>query len=158
MYLNRERDSNGRFQKILQRKKLCPTCGKLLWRKDFYKQKGKGVSSDCKECYKAKHRTRHKFKHKDGLFQDDFGRPIEYIHGRKRYYWTPQMLCDLRRLYPTTKNEEIAEIFMMSSATVIRKARSLGIKKDNDWMTKVRKENSFIGGYAHKKNLKLQAK
>lgn len=138
----------------MQRKKVCPTCGRLLWRKDFYTQKGKGITADCKECFKAKRRGRHKQKHKDGFFHDDVGRPVEYRNGHRRFDWTPQMLYDLKRLYPTTKNEELAGIFMMSKTTVARKAKSLGIQKDKEWMANISKEHALLGGYANKRKIK----
>jgi hypothetical protein len=44
------------------------------------------------------------------------------------------MLSLLERYYPTTKNEEVAEIIGVSSRTLIRKARELGLSKDPDWL------------------------
>lgn len=112
--------------------------------------------SQCKECIKAKRRARYTLKHKDGFYHDEIGRPVEYRHGYKRFDWTPQMLSDLNRLYPTTKNEELASIFMMSAKTVARKARSLGIQKDRNWLAKISKENAYLGGHARKKQAKLK--
>lgn len=152
-YLNRERGYHGRFKRVMARKKVCPTCGRLLWRKDFYPLKGKCITADCKECYRAKRRAKYQKKHKDGLYLDKEGRPVEYHNGHRCFVWSPQMISDLKRFYPTTPNEELAGIFMMSKTTVARKAKELGITKDKDWMQKQAKEHAFMGGYANKKKI-----
>ncbi len=157
LYLNRTRGELGSFKRVKARKKICPNCGKLLWRKDFYAtHKGRGVTSLCKECYKEKRRTEHIRKHEDGFFHDEIGRPIEYVNGHRKFDWTPQMISDLKRFYPITKNDELAGMFMMSKTTVARKARSLGIVKDKEWFTKVAKENALLGGYANKRRIVKQ--
>lgn len=43
------------------------------------------------------------------------------------------MLDDLKRLYATTKNEDLVDILGVSQRTVIRKARELGLQKDPEW-------------------------
>jgi len=155
MYLNRKRDEHGRLRKIMARKKICPTCGRLLWRRDFYVRKETGIYADCKECFKAKRRDKYVFKRKDGFYLDEIGRPIEYHHGQKRLAWTPQMVDDFKRFYPTTKNEELAGIFMVSPSSISRKAKSLGIKKDKVWLNKMNKQNAYLGGLANKKRAYL---
>ena len=71
----------------------------------------------------------------DGLYRDiDTGRTWEHKHYATRIYWTGQMLSDLRRLYPTTKNEMVAEVCGVSVRTMIRKARELGLQKDEAWL------------------------
>lgn len=43
------------------------------------------------------------------------------------------MTDDLKRLFATTKNEDLAEIIGVSPRTLIRKARQLGLTKDQQW-------------------------
>lgn len=126
--------------------------------KDFYARGNNTISSECKECYKAKMRKAYKPKHKDGIYHDELGRPIEYKNGIKAYAWTPQMVSDLKRFYPVTKNEELADIFMMSAKTIWKKAKELGIEKDKAWLNKIRAENALIGGYATKRKHKVHKK
>lgn len=49
-------------------------------------------------------------------------------------YWTPDMLRQMRELYPVTLNEELAGILGVSHRTLTRKARQLGIQKDPTWL------------------------
>lgn len=61
------------------------------------------------------------------------------------YYWSETMLGYLRRNFPTTTNQELAEWLGVSPSTVIRKARELGLYKDPDWMAKKSSQNGKIG-------------
>ena len=71
----------------------------------------------------------------DGLYRDaDTGRVWEHDRYANRIYWTGQMLSDLRRLFPVTKNEVVAEVCGVSLRTMIRKARELGLEKDAAWL------------------------
>lgn len=123
--------------RIKKRKKVCPCCGRELWLKDYYRDKYGIVSSYCKECVKAKKRAEYAAgkKKPDGIRMDfSTGRVYEKRGCSKRIFWSKQMCDDLRRLYPTTKNDELAGMFGVSVRTMIRKARELGVEKDKDWM------------------------
>ena len=47
------------------------------------------------------------------------------------------MLDDLKRLYATTKNEDLVDILGVSQRTLIRKARELGLYKDAAWQHEI---------------------
>lgn len=81
---------------------------------------------------------------KDGIFMGEDGR--WRIHNRcaTRIYWTPQMISDLKRFFPTTLNDELAEILMVSPRTLIRKARELGIEKDKKWLQDIWAERRML--------------
>lgn len=78
----------------------------------------------------------------DGIFLDrTTGRLWEHNGYSKRINWSRQMLDDLRTMYPTTFNTELAHILGVSSRTMIRKARELGLEKDREWLMGVYREN-----------------
>lgn len=78
----------------------------------------------------------------DGIFLDrGTGRVYEHRGYSKRIYWSRQMVDDLKAMYPTTLNEDMAHIVGVSVRTMIRKARDLGLEKDREWLTGVYREN-----------------
>ena len=75
---------------------------------------------------------------KDGVFRDmATGRMYEHKGYARRIFWNSQMLDDLRRMFPTTLNDEMAEYLGVSPRTMIRKARELGLQKDPVWLAQV---------------------
>lgn len=80
----------------------------------------------------------------DGLSRDENGRIWDHQRYAKSIYWTGQMLSDLKRFYPTTLNEELAEILMVSHRTLTRKARELGLTKDREWLRKIWEERRML--------------
>ena len=70
-------------------------------------------------------------------YYPDKGRVEEAPNGSRRISWSRQMVDDLRRLFPKTLNQEIAEYLGVSLRTMIRKARELGLQKDPDWLIDV---------------------
>jgi len=58
-------------------------------------------------------------------------------NGTRCRHWSRQMIDDLRRLFPTTFNNELAGILGVSPRTMIRKARELGLEKDPQWLAGV---------------------
>lgn len=80
----------------------------------------------------------------DGLSRDENGRIWNHQRYSKSIYWTGQMLSDLKRFYPTTLNAELAEILMVSQRTLVRKARELGLEKDQEWLRKIWEEHRML--------------
>ena len=75
---------------------------------------------------------------KDGLYYDQrTGRTMQHEHYATRIYWSADMLDYLRRHFPTTLNEELAGCLGVSQRTMIRKARELGLTKDEAWLQQV---------------------
>lgn len=118
-----------------KRKKVCPCCGRKLWLRDFYRNSDGSLSSWCKECQKQNKRNWYQKTRKvpDGIRHDSSGRLIDHKGLSRRIFWSKQMLDDLKRLYATTKNEDLVDILGVSQRTVIRKARELGLQKDPEW-------------------------
>ena len=74
----------------------------------------------------------------EGVFYDpDTRRLYEHRGYGRSIHWSQQMLDDLRRLYPTTLNDELAGILGVSPRTMIRKARELHLEKDPQWLANV---------------------
>lgn len=72
---------------------------------------------------------------KDGVFMDlRTGKMYEHRGYARRIFWNKQMLDDLKRMFPTTLNEEVAGALGVSLRTMIRKARELGLQKDPVWL------------------------
>lgn len=99
------------------------------------------MNKEIKSAQNRRYYERH-CKKPDGIFLDQHtGRVYEHRGYSKRIYWSRQMLDDLRTMYPTTFNYELAHILGVSSRTMIRKARELGLEKDREWLTGVYREN-----------------
>ena len=64
-------------------------------------------------------------------------RIVEHDGKAMKIFWSKQMLDDLRRMFPTSKNQEVAEYLGVSLRTVVRKARELGLEKDQNWLSDV---------------------
>ena len=119
-----------------KRKKVCPHCGRKLWLKDFYHYSNGTLSSWCKECQKQNKRDWYNKTRKvpDGIRIDPVtGRKIEHRGLARRIFWDRRMLDDLKRLFATTKNEDLVDIIGVSLRTLIRKARELGLEKNAEW-------------------------
>jgi hypothetical protein len=119
-----------------RRKKVCPHCGRKLWLRDFYIPKSGNPSSWCKDCEKQNKRDWYDRTRRvpDGIrLNPATGLLMQHEGLARRIYWSKQMLDDLRRLFPTTKNEDMVDILGVSERTLIRKARELGIYKDKEW-------------------------
>lgn len=71
---------------------------------------------------------------------------------KKRYgdaiYWTQEMLYDLRKFFPVTSDNEVAEILGVGEMTVRRKARELGLHKSKAWLDERDKRRTVMAGIA----------
>lgn len=127
---------------IQRRMKFCPKCGRRLWLRDFYRQATGYFSPYCKECTRAAKREEYARNRKvpNRLYQDDLGRLIEHNDHATKIYWSEYMVKKLTRLFPTTKNEDLAVEFNISMRTIGRKAQELGLKKDKAWILALARE------------------
>jgi len=73
-------------------------------------------------------------------YNPDTGKLYEIRNGTRCVHWSSQMIDDLRRLFPTTLNSEVAEYLGVSQRTAIRKAHELGIQKDPTWLANIWEE------------------
>ena len=72
---------------------------------------------------------------KEGVYlHPKYGRVMEHHGYSTRIFWNPQMLDYLTKNYATTMNKELAEWLGVSVRTMIRKAHSMGLKKDPKWL------------------------
>jgi len=87
----------------------------------------------------------------DGIFLDrGTGRVYEHRGYSKRIYWSRQIVDDLKAMYPTTLNEDMAHIVGVSVRTMIRKARELGLRKDAEWLLGVWNERRMVAHCVNK--------
>ena len=127
-------------------KKICGQCGKEKPASEYYihhtgEYEGR-LFRCCKECERAQKRDYYRRLHPDGLRYDmTRGRVMRKKDGVVTILWSGSMLAELRRLFPVTKNEEIAGVLGVSVRTMIRKARELGLKKDDGWLSGVWDDN-----------------
>ena len=132
--------------------KTCSRCGQAKDSTEYYASgTGKyGLFSFCKECYKAAKRETYARLHKkpDGIRYDSNGRKLMHRGYGCRIYWDGNMLSMLRRHYPTTTNKELADILGVGARTIVRKARELGLKKDEPWQKKMRREYALVANVA----------
>ena len=140
---------------IKVRKKVCYKCGRKLWLRDFYKRSDGTYSTPCKECQRKQKKDWYDANRKkpDGVFYDfETGRMMEHQGARKRIFWNENMLSVLKRYFPNTKNEEVAEMCGVSLRTVIRKARELGLQKDKNFVLKVWDDNRLLAVVKNRRN------
>ena len=122
------------------RKRVCPRCGRSRWRNlDFYTPS----ATYCKECSREYERERYNRTKKvpDGPRYNSKGQLVMHQGHGVKILWTDQMLADLRRWYPTTKNEELAGIFGIGRRTLRTKAKELQLQKDKKWVLGIRRQN-----------------
>lgn len=85
---------------------------------------------------------------KQGIYYNPkVGRIVEHHHYATRIFWNTSMLDYLRRHFPTTLNEELAECLGVSPRTMIRKARELGLEKDPKWLHDVWEERRKLAHF-----------
>lgn len=107
----------------------------------------------CKTCARAYKREEYRRGRKkpDGIRLDSKDGRIYEHHGlSRRIFWSKQMLDDIRRMFPTTKNEDISVRLGVSLRTMIRKARELGLKKDDAWINGMNQERLTKMKYINK--------
>lgn len=136
------------------RKKVCPRCKRKLWLRDFYVTKATGQPHRyCKECSREMQRNSKSYISKrqpNGIrYNADTGRKILKQGYSRKIYWDGNMLSVLRRYFPNTRNEEVAEMLGVSPRTVVRKARELGIYKDPDFCKDMSRQAALL---AYSKN------
>lgn len=95
----------------------------------------------------------------DGVrYHASYGRIMVHHGYSLSIFWSEQMLDYLRRHFPTTRNEELAECLCVSQRTMLRKARELGLTKDRQWLLSlwdehrnvahaIAKSKGFPGGF-----------
>lgn len=59
--------------------------------------------------------------------------------------WTDEAIATLRRLFPTTPSQDIADMVGCSDCSVLKKATQLGLQRDPSFH-----RNNFIGRYTGK--------
>lgn len=124
--------------------KRCCRCHDVKHITEFSRNRSKadGRHIECKVCVNERLRK----KTPPRVFRADDGRLyIESKTGCAGFYWTPNMIADLKRYYPISPNREVAEIFGMHVHTIIAKAKELGLTKDKEYMRNQGLKNGFIG-------------
>ena len=120
---------------------ICCICGKDLPEESFYPSEFRGNRKPrCKECRKERKRELNKLN--EGVIQIG-NRLVIRENGISRIYWSANMLSELRRYYPTTKNAELADYFGVSQRTINRKAAELGLTKNKQFIANVATENGY---------------
>ena len=131
------------------KKRQCSVCGEVKPLSEFYTYKYKGrkyTRGFCNACDLRKRRERYREKHPGGLTYDRDTGKLWLRKGRGRsLVWTSQMLSDMRRLFPTTRNDELAGVLGLAVRTVVRKAREMGLDKDKEWLRTIWKTNIRMG-------------
>lgn len=131
---------------------ICCICNKDLPEEAFYPSELRGHrKARCKECHKARKKKLNKLN--DGIVQMGT-RLIVRKDGISRIYWSSNMVSELKRYYPTTKNSELVDYFGVSERTLTRKARELGLVKSKQHISEISTENSIQGYVARWRNKK----
>ena len=121
---------------------ICCICGQDLPEESFYPSEFRGNrKARCKECHKERKRKLSKLN--EGVVQRGT-RLVIRKDGISRIYWNGNMISELRRYYPTTKNAELADYFGVSQRTINRKAAELGLTKSKQFIADVSKDNGYL--------------
>lgn len=139
------------------RKKVCTGCGRYLWLRDFYKlAKSKnhpdGYDCRCKECRRKEKNDEYarKYKVPDGIRRDKRGNLVEKNGNSVRLYWSDAKIALFKRIFPYHTNEDVAIDMECSVRTVVRRARELGLQKDQRWLQEVWNNNRRIAHAVNK--------
>lgn len=84
-------------------------------------------------------------------YYPDNGRIMETINGARQIAWSKQMIDDLCRMFPTNTNQDIADFLGVSVRTVVRKARKLGLRKDENWFHQIILSHAKEGHIIHRR-------
>lgn len=121
---------------------ICCICGQDLPEESFYPSEFRGHrKARCKECHKERKRRLNKLN--EGVVQRGT-RLVIRKDGISRIYWSGNMVSELKRYYPTTKNAELADYFGVSQRTINRKAAELGLTKSKQFIADVSKDNGYL--------------
>ena len=121
---------------------ICCICGQDLPEESFYPSEFRGNrKARCKECHKERKRRLNKLN--EGVVQRGT-RLVIRKDGISRIYWSGNMVSELKRYYPTTKNAELADYFGVSQRTINRKAAELGLTKSKQFIADVSKDNGYL--------------
>ena len=122
---------------------ICCICNKDLPEESFYPSELRGHrKARCKECHKARKRKLNKLN--DGIVPMG-NRLIIRKDGISRIYWSGNMISELKRYFPTTKNTELADYFGVSPRTINRKAAELGLVKNKQYISEISTEKGIQG-------------
>lgn len=89
---------------------------------------------------------------RDGVFFHPTKKRLVEHHGMStRIFWSPQMIAYLRENFATSFNKDLAEWLGVSIRTVVRKARELGLQKDEDWINGVWNEHQMMARAASRR-------
>ena len=162
----RERNADGTFlaHKLGYKKKICYGCGRHLLLREYYKRAKSrfhpdGYDCRCKECRRKERRDWYErtSKVKDGRRINARGQAIEKLGNKTKLYWGEIKMQDFKRLYPVTKDRDLAIDFGCSMRTIGRRAKEYGLTKDPGWLTNVIAENRRIANAVrHIKQTKIR--
>ncbi len=132
--------------------KLCPCCNRALPLDAYYKNKNnkQGVGTYCKDCTRERQLKYKESKKKKGVFRSERDGRIRIRDGKggcPKLFWDGNMLSILRRYYPNTNNHEVAGMIGVSSYTVTKKARELGITKSREYLRQIRANVIAVNRY-----------
>ena len=78
------------------------------------------------------------------VFRNKAGRLVEQNGYAGRLYWGEQKVSDFKRLYPVTRNEDLAIRFGCCKRTVARRAQEMGLRKSEAWMHEMNVKNLHL--------------
>lgn len=96
------------------------------------------------------HKT-HPKKEPKNFLHPKLHRIVTRDHYATRIFWNRDMLDLLKRHFPNTLNEELAGMLGVSTRTMIRKARELGLTKDKEWLDAIWDERRIMAHHASKR-------
>lgn len=101
--------------------------------------------------WREQYRKYHPIQPSRNIYSSKHGRIVTKDHYAIRIFWSEDMLDFLKANYATTLNEELAGCLGVSVRTLVRKAREIGLEKDQSWLRRIWDERRLIAHVVSKK-------
>lgn len=136
-------------------KKICNKCKRALPLTEYYTSAHGWNYVVCKDCCRKYGREQYARKHKSPYkyyYDPKKGCMVDNTGYRPKTYWSKDMLDILKKYYPVTPTQEVADMIGVHKRTLQRKAKELGITKDTEYLRHSLSERQKTGLLRQKLN------
>ena len=135
--------------------KICKKCKRALPQTEYYTSAHGWNYVVCKDCCRAYGREQYARKHKSPYkyyYDTKKGCMVDNTGCRPKTYWSKDMLDILKKYYPVTPTQEVADMIGVHRRMCQRKAKELGFTKDPEYLRHSLSERQKIGRFRQKLN------
>ena len=102
------------------------------------------TQEDQRQKWRQAYRKYHPIKPPKTFYHQGLQRVVVHDHYAIRIFWSKDMTDFLKANFATTLNDDLAGCLGVSKSTVIRKARELGLSKDEKWLGGIYEERRLM--------------